>query len=125
MTTGEILILSEKSLIQKTARLVYEKYLIFPSWWGPVDREDWEGDYIKFGDIGQLDLIRKSKNLAKTNSSATPVSWSPTFGESMRTTRLVPLMKLAPGKSGCPSVGVMVKSRIWPCFRRGVSLNVK
>ena len=40
MTTGEILILSEKSLIQKIARLVYEKYLIFPIWWGPVDRED-------------------------------------------------------------------------------------
>jgi len=29
MTTGEILILSEKSLVQKTARLVDEKYL-FP-----------------------------------------------------------------------------------------------
>ena len=40
MTTGEILILSEKSLVQKTARLVYEKYLISPIWWGLVDRED-------------------------------------------------------------------------------------
>jgi len=40
MTTGEIRILSGKSLVKKTGRSVNEKYLIFPIWWGLVDRED-------------------------------------------------------------------------------------
>ena len=74
-------------------------------------------------DDDQQLLINKSKNLAEINSSATPISWSPGFGESRRTTRLVPLMKMAPGKSKCSSVGVMVKSRIWPCSREGSALT--
>jgi hypothetical protein len=39
MTIGEIRILSGKSLVQKTARLVYEKNLIFPICWGLVELE--------------------------------------------------------------------------------------
>jgi len=40
MTMGEILVFSGKSLTQKIGRSVYEKYLIFPIWWGLVDQED-------------------------------------------------------------------------------------
>ena len=73
----------------------------------------------------QVDLIGMLHKVPDKNSKATPISWSPDDGESMRTTRLVASTKVAPGKPSLSSAGVMVKFRTWPGSKGGVSLDTK
>jgi hypothetical protein len=73
----------------------------------------------------QVDSIGMLQKVPDKSSKATPISWSPDDGESMRTTRLIASTKVAPGKPSLSSAGVMVKSRTWPGSRGGVSLDTK